>query len=213
MPKISLLLATPDKALFERIGECLLARPEVRLIGRPVEDGRVIAAVRRERPDILLVDGTSYGARGIRFIQRVAALDVATRSLLLHSDSTEFRLAHVLQSGGGGCLPTLCSAYELIRAVQAVHAGELWASRRALAEVLRELRVPTSSGACDESEPGLSRREREVAEWMRKGMTNKQIARVLGISDMTVKTHAHNIFHKLEVCGRRVLGSVAVLGP
>lgn len=41
----------------------------------------------------------------------------------------------------------------------------------------------------------------------RKGMTNKEIARVLGISDMTVKTHAHNIFHKLEVSGRRLLPS------
>ena len=211
MPRISLLLATPDKTLFERIGAFLLARSEVRLIARPVGDGRVVAGVRRERPDILLVDGASYGARGIRFIQRVAALDVGTRSLLLHSNPTDFRLAHVLQSGGGGCLPILCSAYELIRAVQAVHAGELWASRRALAEVLRELRVPTGSAAHDEPEPALSRREREIAAWMRKGMTNKQIARVLGISDMTVKTHAHNIFHKLDVCGRRVLGSVPML--
>jgi hypothetical protein len=40
---------------------------------------------------------------------------------------------------------------------------------------------------------------------MRRGMTNKEIGRRLGISDMTVKTHAHNIFHKLEISGRRHL--------
>ncbi|HTL83863.1 MAG TPA: response regulator transcription factor [Acidimicrobiia bacterium] len=211
MPRISVLLATPDQAFFDRIAGCVLARPEVRLIGRAVGDGRVVAAVQRERPDVLLVDGASYGARGLRFIQRVAALDLSTRSLLLHSDPTEVRLTHVLQSGGGGCLPILCSAYDLIRAVQAVHAGELWASRRALADVLRDLRVPLGSNAHNASEPTLSRREREIVAWMRKGMTNKEIARVLGISDMTVKTHAHNIFHKLEVCGRRVLGSVPLL--
>jgi two-component system nitrate/nitrite response regulator NarL len=211
VPKISLLLVTPDRALFERIDACLLARAEVRLIARPVGDGRVVAAVRTERPDVLLVDGASYGARGVRFIQRVAALEVATRSLLLHSEPSEFRLAYVLQSGGGGCLPIACSAYELIRAVEAVHAGELWATRRALADVLHQLRVPLGSVPSDESESALSKREREIVEWMRKGMTNKQIARVLGISDMTVKTHAHNIFHKLEVCGRRVLGALPVL--
>jgi len=71
--------------------------------------------------------------------------------------------------------------------------------------------VPLGSVPSDESESALSKREREIVEWMRKGMTNKQIARVLGISDMTVKTHAHNIFHKLEVCGRRVLGALPVL--
>ena len=65
----------------------------------------------------------------------------------------------------------------------------------------------------EESEPALSRREREIVGWMRKGMTNKEIARVLGISDMTVKTHAHNIFHKLEVSGRRLLGARPLLQP
>ena len=48
----------------------------------------------------------------------------------------------------------------------------------------------------------LTAREREIVQWMRTGMSNKEIARELGISDMTVKTHAHNIFNKLEVSGR-----------
>lgn len=211
MPRTSVLLATLDKALFERIRALLLARPEVALIPRPIADGRVVPAVRREAPDVLLVDGISYGERAVRYMHRVAALDLPTRSLLLHSDPSEFRLAHVLQSGGGGCLPLGCSAYELIRAIQSVQAGELWASRRVLADVLRQLRVPMGSIEHDESEPALSRREREIVGWMRKGMTNKEIGRVLGISDMTVKTHAHNIFHKLEVSGRRVLGAFPVL--
>jgi DNA-binding NarL/FixJ family response regulator len=99
----------------------------------------------------------------------------------------------------------------LIRAIQVVHQGELWASRRALADVLRQLRVPMGALGAEESEPALSKREREIVEWMRKGMTNKEIARALGISDMTVKTHAHNIFHKLEVSGRRLLGTVSLL--
>jgi DNA-binding NarL/FixJ family response regulator len=202
------LLATPDKALFERLRDLLLARPEVRLVPRPVEEGHVVPTVRRERPDVLLVDGASYGARGVRFIRRVAALDLGTRSLLMHSDPSEVRLVQVLQSGGSGCLPSGCTPYELIRAIQVVHEGELWATRKALAEVLRQLRVPSAPGLEDQPEPLLSRREREIVEWMRKGMTNKEIARVLGISDMTVKTHAHNIFHKLEVSGRlRLLGS------
>jgi DNA-binding NarL/FixJ family response regulator len=207
------LLATPNTALFDRIGALLAARPEVRFIPQRVDDGRVVAAVRHERPDVLLVDGASFGHRGVRFIHRVAALELPTRTrtLLLHSEPTEFRLAHVLQCGGSGCLSSNCGAFDLIRAIQVVHQGELWASRKALADAIRELRVPLGAVSTQESELALSRREREIVEWMRKGMTNKEIGRVLGISDMTVKTHAHNIFHKLEVSGRRLLAVVPLL--
>jgi len=211
VPRITVLLATPSGLLFDRIGALLVSRPEVRFVPERVEDGRVIPTVRRDRPNVLLVDGASFGHRAIRFMQRVAALELPTRTLLLHIDATEFRLAHVLQCGGAGCLSVNCSAPELIRAIQVVHQGELWASRKALADVLQQLRVPISPMCSEESESPLSKREREIVEWMRKGMTNKQIARVLGISDMTVKTHAHNIFHKLEVSGRRLLGGLPVL--
>jgi len=117
----------------------------------------------------------------------------------------------VLRCGGAGCLARTCTAPDLIRAVLAVHRGELWASRKVLADVLQLMRITVPAGPSDEPHAGLSRREREIVGWMRQGMTNKQIGRVLGISDMTVKTHAHNIFHKLEVSGRRVLGAVAAL--
>jgi len=205
------LLATPNTALFDRVAALLADRPEVRLIPQRIDDGRVIPTVRRELPNVLLVDGTSFGHRGLRFIQRVAALELPTRALLLHSEPTEFRLAHVLRCGGSGCLSSNCGGFDLIRAIQVVHQGELWASRKALADALRELRVPVDVVCTEESEPALSRREREIAGWMRKGMTNKEIGRVLGISDMTVKTHAHNIFHKLEVSGRRLLGASPLL--
>lgn len=211
MPRITVLLATPNKALFDRLGDLLAARPEVRFIPQSVDDGRVISTVRRERADVLLIDGMAFGHRAIRFMHRLTALDLPTRTLLLHSDPTEFRLAHVLQYGGAGCLSCACTAFDLIRAITVVHQGEIWASRRALADVLCQLRVPMGPVRNEESEPALSKREREIVEWMRKGMTNKEIGRALGISDMTVKTHAHNIFHKLEVSGRRLLAAVPLL--
>ena len=48
----------------------------------------------------------------------------------------------------------------------------------------------------------LSDREYEIVFWMQQGMTNKEIGRRLDISDMTVKTHVHNIFRKLKISGR-----------
>jgi len=147
----------------------------------------------------------------VNLVRRVSALDLPTRPLVLHTNVSELRIAHVLRCGGAGCLARTCTAPDLIRAVLAVHRGELWASRKVLADVLQLMRITVPAGPSDEPHAGLSRREREIVGWMRQGMTNKQIGRVLGISDMTVKTHAHNIFHKLDVSGRRVLGAVAAL--
>jgi len=205
MPRITVLVATADAALFQHVHRSLLARPEARLIEHPVSVGRILTTVRRDRPDILLVDGVSLGERAMNFIRRVSALELATRSLMLHTDVTEQRVSATLHAGGAGCIARYCTAVELIRALRAIDGGELWASRRTLAEMMRQLRAARERTNVEETGVQLSRREREIADWMRSGMTNKEIGRLLGISDMTVKTHAHNIFHKLEVTGRRFI--------
>lgn len=211
MRRISVMLLTPDGAYFDRVRDLLYGRQEVRLFSERVDEYRPLVAVRRERPDVLIVDNYRLGELGIRIVRRIAALQLPTKTLLVHTSWSDIGIAHVLQSGGAGCLARQSSASELLRAIAAVQRGELWASRKVLADTLHLLRVPGVPDADHQPLAALSKREREIAEWMRKGMTNKEIGRALGISDMTVKTHAHNIFHKLEVSGRRVLGSVAAL--
>jgi two-component system response regulator DegU len=206
---ISVMLVTADSAFHERVRGLLYGRQEVRLFAEHVDGYRPLAPVRRERPHVVLVDGFSLGEIGIRIVRRIAALGLPTRTLLVHASWTDIAVAHLLRCGGAGCLLRQANASELIRAIDAVHRGELWASRKALADTLQLLRLPSAPDVLDERNPALSMREREIAEWMRRGMTNKEIGRALGISDMTVKTHAHNIFHKLEVSGRRLLGARA----
>ena len=211
MASVRVMLATPSAAFFARAHGLLHARPEVRFLPERVDMYRPLVAIRREQPDVLLIDAEESGEAAVNVVRRVSALDLPTRTLVLHTNVRELRIAHVLRCGGAGCLARTCIAPELIRAILAVHRGELWASRRVLADVLQLMRITVPVGPLNEPAAGLSRREREIVGWMRQGMTNKQIGRVLGISDMTVKTHAHNIFHKLEVSGRRVLGVVAAL--
>ncbi|HEX6794247.1 MAG TPA: response regulator transcription factor [Casimicrobiaceae bacterium] len=112
-----------------------------------------------------------------------------------------------LRFGGSGCVRMDGPRSELVNAIDAVHDGEIWVSRRMLSTAFRQLLHTTRRSDADELHRRLSLREREIVDWMRHGMSNKQIARELGISDMTVKTHVHNIFHKLEISGRlRLMG-------
>jgi len=93
---------------------------------------------------------------------------------------------------------------QCLHAIRAVHAGEFWVGRKVLGDILAGLLTPEHQAqeSPDEVRDRLSDRECEIVFWMQQGMTNKEIGRRLAISDMTVKTHVHNIFHKLKVSGR-----------
>ena len=201
MSRIAASLVTRSPACRERVHLQLCGRPEIALRAT-IEDSLALAATRIHHPDVYLLDATSCAGGALRFVRRVAALGPRTRTLVLDAICSEARVMRVLEAGGAGCVPSTCTAFELTRAIQAVYAGELWATRRVLASTLRRSLVPTDPAGFDDAEDHLSRREREIVGWMRCGLTNKEIGRKLGISDMTVKTHAQNIFQKLDISGR-----------
>jgi DNA-binding NarL/FixJ family response regulator len=179
----------------------LFRRPEVLLQG-PFDESRISDAIHLRTCDVLLIDAPSCGSRAVAILRRVAALSPGLKVLMFYPTCTDARVDYILHCGGAGCVPTDACAFELIRAIQAVDAGELWASRKLMARAIRTLHGPSDIRSLGGLQNQLSARERQVVEWMRTGMSNKEIARELGISDMTVKTHAQNIFHKLEINGR-----------
>jgi len=94
--------------------------------------------------------------------------------------------------------------HELIKAIRTTHAGELWAERKVLSQVVDSLLqrmegLNTPLAALRET---LTEREEEVVKWVIHGMMNKEIAAQLGISEKTVKAHLGNIFSKLKVSRR-----------
>jgi len=96
-----------------------------------------------------------------------------------------------------GCLSYSRVVQDLLRAVVAVANGEMWFSRRQLAEMLHQHAViallPDSERQILQ---GMTSREVEIIQWVIRGKTNKEIAHALKISDLTVKTHVQNIFKK-----------------
>jgi ATP/maltotriose-dependent transcriptional regulator MalT len=91
----------------------------------------------------------------------------------------------------------------MAKAVMAVHAGDPWFGRTALLQALRS-RVATEpvQEVSAEDQALLTRREREILGLIGSAMSNKEIARILKISDKTVKTHLHHIYVKLHQSGR-----------
>ena len=205
MHAIATLFATSNLRLFDRVTWMLRKERDIALHSTPVRESEALTIVRIRRFDVLLIDAEPLGRPPLETIRSVATLAPAVRSLLFRDRCTDHFAIDVLRCGGAGCIPTECKAPLLPRAIRALNAGDYWASRAIVARAFRPLAAQQASdgvAADADAYPNLSPREREIVDWMRTGMSNKEIARELGISDMTVKTHAHNIFNKLEVSGR-----------
>ena len=202
----SVLVVSSFAATRRRVFELLLGEGDIVLLSDYADDSQALVLVERHRPDVLLVE-TARRDRALQLVHSLCAMSNGTKMLLVCSRDESF-IARFLAFGGSGCIDLKLNEADLLCAIRAVRAGEIWAPRRIVASALRDALKPLECGAMQDGlQHQLSKRECEIVEWMRCGMTNKEIARKLGISDMTVKTHAHNIFSKLEVSGRvRLLG-------
>ena len=204
MQVIKVLSCAPRESLVHRLRAALIGKRDIALVGDSYTESDTVRLAREWHPDVLLLDATSFNANDVGTLLRVNASSPNTKVLVFSPTFTEQLVLRALRHGASGCLRLSTSAQDVLSAIRAVHAGELWAARKIVSQAYQELLAAQEPAIETEKERGaqLSPRELEITSWMRRGMTNKEIGRRLGISDMTVKTHAHNIFHKLEISGR-----------
>lgn len=118
--------------------------------------------------------------------------DACTRELML----TFVRL------GACGCVFNTDPPALVAKAVLSVHKGETWFGRASLMLALRSLVGSSPENAQRVEDRRLTAREEEIFDLIGLGLTNKEIARQLDISDYTVKTHLHRVYVKLQLSGR-----------
>jgi DNA-binding NarL/FixJ family response regulator len=204
MARIVTLIAAPRESALQQLRPQLHGQADVKLLTETPTDVDPIRLVRAWRPEVMLLDAGIEGIGAITTLDRAQAINPATRTLVFCATLTESFVVRALKHGARGCLRTGTSTPQVLSAIRAVHAGELWAARKTLADAFQKLLAVHLEPAHehDGKQAELSARELQIVAWMRRGMTNKDIARELGISDTTVKTHAHNIFHKMKISGR-----------
>jgi len=216
MDHISLLAAMPDIKLLQDLREQIAQQDEVELVGEPKGTRQTLRSVKQSHPNVLLLDTTSSRRGGARrdsaLLAAVHRSSPDTKIILLVDACTERSIARALEQGARGCISTDATPDGCMSAIRAVSRGEVWIGRKALASVLDELlrRVEQAESASEKSAAVLSERELEIADAVRLGLTNKEIARKMRISPTTVKTHLVRIFHKLHVSHRVQL---AILTP
>jgi DNA-binding NarL/FixJ family response regulator len=190
-PPIRLLLA--DDHLVVRMGLAALysSEPRLEVVGE-AEDGPTALQMYRElRPDVLLLDVRMPEMDGIEVLRRLHAEFPEARVLMLTTSEAEEDIFRAMKGGALGYISKRARRAEMFEAILCVHAG-----RMHLPATLK--RRVEERGQREE----ISRREIEVLDLVRRGLSNRDIGVALGISEHTAKAHVAAIIRKLDVADR-----------
>jgi two-component system, NarL family, response regulator len=155
--------------------------------------------IRRSSVDVILLDLRMPKIGGIDFLGTLRKIESPPAVLILSSYAYEEEIYRALKAGARGYLSKDASGAQIVEAINTVNAGGRYLS----GEIAGRL-------AERESRSSLSSRETEILEMVAKGLTNKEIARVLQISQYTVRNHINHISAKLEVGDRTEAVAVAL---
>jgi DNA-binding NarL/FixJ family response regulator len=169
-----------------------------------------VAAILREKPDVVLLDVHMPGGGGVEVIRQVAHDRPAQRFLALSvSDAAEDVIA-VIRAGARGYVTKSISGEELADAVRRVRDGDAVFSPRLAGFVLDAFHGEIPEAEIDPELDQLTPREREVLRLIARGYLYKEIAQQLSISPKTVEAHVSAVLRKLQLSSRHELSRWAV---
>ena len=200
------ILLVDDEALVRAGMRMILESADDLSVVDEVGDGAdAVAAVRRSRPDVVLMDIRMPRMDGLAATAAIAALPNPPAVVVLTTFDADDFVFRALQAGAVGFLLKDTPPHDLIRAVRLVAAGDSMLSpsiaRRLISHIAVDSETERRRVALARLE-SLTDREREVIVEIGRGKTNSEIADSLHMSEATVKSHITHLFTKLALTNR-----------
>jgi two-component system, NarL family, response regulator LiaR len=208
LAKIRVLIADDHAVVRQGLRTFLELQDDIEVVGDACDGEEAVSAALDGRPDVVLMDLVMPELDGIEATRRILRERPATRVIALTSFLDDEKVLPAVRAGASGYLLKDVEPEQLVRAIHTVHGGEALLHPAATATVMREL--ADHAQPADETDLGLTGREREVLTLVARGLPNKLIARELGIAEKTVKTHVSSILAKLGVTDRTQAALLAV---
>jgi len=174
----------------------------------------LLPALKQQRPDVLLLGQEIFDELDAEELVQLQTQLAELHILLVAQAPTPELYDQVLRCHFRGVLSANCPPEACPNAVRAICQGEIWLPRAMLskmaarvmdARVFGHTLLPNPAARATKASNLLSRREKEIVEFVRQGLTNKEIARQLNIMEDTVKKHLQNVFGKLGVRRRTLV--------
>ncbi len=197
------VMIVDDHALMRRgIATVLSEQESIKVVGEAANGSEAIAKAKELAPDVIFMDLNMPVCSGLEAIQTLQAEMPQTNILVLTISENDEDLFAAIRFGARGYLLKNAEPEELIQAIHQVALGGAVVSPFMASKLLAEFAQKTSRLKMEDANTSLSPREEEVLQQLSQGLTNKQIADLLFISENTVKTHLRSIMEKLHVTNR-----------
>ena len=199
MMTVRLVLADDHRIILEGLEQLFQREGDFDVIATATTGEEALAAVRKHRPDVLVLDIRMPNGDGLSVLRQIHTEKLPTRVVLLTATLEEDEVLEAMQNGVSGLVLKESAAVGLVQTVRRVQRGERALEPSLVTRALDRLAQREDAKKIAEV---LSKRETEIVKMVAAGLRNKEIAVKLSIGEGTVKTHLHTIYEKLGVHSR-----------
>jgi DNA-binding NarL/FixJ family response regulator len=197
-----LVLADDHPIVLDGLMQLFSVEPEFEVLACASTGEEALQAVRKHRPDILVLDIRMPGKDGLEVIREMNRDKLPTRIVVLTAVGVD-EVFEAIRLGVGGVVLKDMAPRLLVHCVREVHSGRKWIEKEYATHAVEKL-LEREANTQNISQT-LTPRELEIARMTAKGMHSKAIAEKLTISEGTAKLHLHHVYVKLRVDGRVAL--------
>ncbi len=199
MSPIRVVLVDDHQVVREGLRRMLELDKEIQVVGEAASGEEALVQAQQLSPDIILMDIKMPGIGGIEAIRQLKEKQPALNIIVLTIYGDQY-LAEAIEAGAMGYLLKDISREEVIQAIKAAYQGQSPLTSSLTRPLLRQFAALTKDKVSQKS--NLSERQLEILRLIADGVTNKEIASKLFLSEATVKRETSTIFAKLDVSDR-----------
>jgi len=204
---VNVFLLAENRLLREALAKIVKKKADVNVVGDASFCLQAVEQIVAAGPDVLVLDSATYLA-DIEFLHEVRRLLSELKLLMIGMDPDEQTFLQAIRAGAVGYVLKDASASDVISAIRAVAQGEGICPPRLCRFMFDQMaqRSKYSTTTRVRIQEGLTRREQQLVPLIAQGLTNKEIAKQLNLSEQTIKNHIHRIIQKVGSHDRMSVG-------
>ena len=194
--RIKIMLVDDHPVVRKGVSSCLARHEHLQIVAEAADGREAITKARQLLPHVILMDIDMPHMNGLAVTELLRKELPQIKVLILSMHSNTEYVLRIIQSGARGYILKEAPTEELVRAIEAVNAGEAFFSPEVAHAALNQFVRGVTNPSNDQT---LTGREREVLVQIAEGLSNKEIATRLGVGVRTVETHRERIMRKLDI--------------
>ena len=196
---IRVLVVDDHPIVQQGLSGLITARYGMTIVGQAKDGNEAIDKTRTLQPDVILMDLVMPGKGGLETIVEIRQENPQARILVLTSFGEDDRVSAAIKAGASGYLMKDSSPDELLHAIREVAKGNLFLPQDIALKLRNDLQNPQEIPS---PELTLTKRELEVLKFVVQGLSNKEIASKLVVSEVTIRYHISSILDRLKLTNR-----------